>query len=256
LGREIDIETLSEYDDKLRDLYFSIKELMFAQPMPELHNIDGELVQMTTLHYQLDCPIAEAVEALASLAMMESDELFEAAVYDADGGLESIAFPWIKKGNTQHRSWDNTVLGHIVLEQNGLEIEVNSQERAEAVKRKITRRLGKRARFLRAVIQSQEQMLKQAEESAGALPSGQDEQEALMNLPEVQEKIRQMADQHWRDWPDTPLPALQGQTPRQAAKTAQGRERLEALLMQFEYTSAPNPAFAPDVAALRRELGL
>jgi hypothetical protein len=49
---------------------------------------------------------------------------------------------------------------------------------------------------------------------------------------------------------------LQGQTPRAAAKSASTRERLEALLLQFEGKGDDSNPFAPDVAALRRELGL
>ena len=49
---------------------------------------------------------------------------------------------------------------------------------------------------------------------------------------------------------------LHGATPREAAKTASGRERLEALFLQFEqYNESPQP-FSPDVASLRHALRL
>jgi len=53
--------------------------------------------------------------------------------------------------------------------------------------------------------------------------------------PEVQREIigKYMAE-HYRTWPDTPLPALDGQTPRQAAATPQGRSRVADLLKLFE----------------------
>ena len=41
--------------------------------------------------------------------------------------------------------------------------------------------------------------------------------------------------QHWENWLDERLPALNNQTPRQAARTAAGRKRLEALLAEFEW---------------------
>lgn len=40
---------------------------------------------------------------------------------------------------------------------------------------------------------------------------------------------------HWHRWVDEPVPALNGRTPRQAAATPEGRERLEALLTDFEW---------------------
>ena len=89
----------------------------------------------------------------------------------------------------------------------------------------------------------------------GREAAGQSSEE-LQALPEVQDKLREMAAQHWKAWLDTPLPALRDKTPREAAKTASGRERLDALFMQFEqYNESPQP-FGPDVPALRRTLGL
>jgi hypothetical protein len=56
---------------------------------------------------------------------------------------------------------------------------------------------------------------------------------------------------------DERIPALGGLTPRQAAREPKARERLESLLLEFEWhvERARNP-MAPDVPALRRELGL
>jgi hypothetical protein len=53
--------------------------------------------------------------------------------------------------------------------------------------------------------------------------------------PEVQREIigKYMAE-HYRTWPDTPLPALDGQTPRQAAATPQGRSRVAEVLKLIE----------------------
>jgi hypothetical protein len=63
---------------------------------------------------------------------------------------------------------------------------------------------------------------------------------------------------HWDAWLDTPIPALKNQTPRRAALTPEGRERLEALLIGLEYRneSAIQPELRPDVVDLRRKLGL
>jgi hypothetical protein len=44
----------------------------------------------------------------------------------------------------------------------------------------------------------------------------------------------QLQHRQWA-WIDLPVPALNGQTPRQAATTPQGRQRLEALLEDFEW---------------------
>jgi hypothetical protein len=76
--------------------------------------------------------------------------------------------------------------------------------------------------------------------------------------PEVQRQIieRYMAE-HYRTWPDAPLPALDGQTPRQAAATPQGRSRVAELLKFIENGEdrkrrAGEPCF--DVSVLKAEL--
>ena len=62
---------------------------------------------------------------------------------------------------------------------------------------------------------------------------------------------------HWDAWMDTKVPALGNRTPRQAAKTAQGRERLEALLSDFARSAEQRASvFQPDLGDLRRRLGL
>ena len=56
---------------------------------------------------------------------------------------------------------------------------------------------------------------------------------------------------------NTKVPALGNRTPRQAAKTARGRERLAALLADFARMAERSPSRGrPDVGALRRRLGL
>ncbi len=62
---------------------------------------------------------------------------------------------------------------------------------------------------------------------------------------------------HWDAWVDQKVPALGNRTPRQAAKTARGRERLEALLSDFERSAERSQsAFVPDIGELRKKLGL
>ncbi|HSL22694.1 MAG TPA: hypothetical protein VK886_14265 [Vicinamibacterales bacterium] len=79
----------------------------------------------------------------------------------------------------------------------------------------------------------------------------------MQRQPEVQEFLREQGERHWENWLDTRLPALGNRTPRQAAGTPEGRERLEALFAEFAWMSerAENP-ISPDLTALRAKLGL
>ena len=255
----IDRDMLLEYDIETRSIYYDLREVLHDPAMPQLNNTDGDLLEFTTLHYTLQCTPREALEALASLSLNASaDVLLREAEYDAQGGLASIEFPWLKKGNPQHAGWDNTVLGHIEIDGNRLTIEVNSRQRADAIKREVAHRLDRRAVFRNAVIRSTEKLLEDAarKRDAGGNEDVRRKSEELQALPEVQAQLRAMAQQHWKSWLDMSIPALKGQTPREASQSATGRERLEALLLQFEqYSKAPEP-FQPDIPALRRTLGL
>jgi hypothetical protein len=95
-----------------------------------------------------------------------------------------------------------------------------------------------------------------SEPSGASSMSTNAQSEALQNNPEIQEHLQKMATQHWQAWLDTPLPVLNNKTPREAAKSISGKERLEALLWQFEQQSATPQPFSPDVDALRETLGL
>lgn len=58
-------------------------------------------------------------------------------------------------------------------------------------------------------------------------------------------------------WLDQEIPALGGLTPRDAAKRASSRRKLELLLREFEHHDSSLPADERlDVKRLRKELGL
>ena len=251
-----DKSVLWDYDLELRTMYYDIQEALLNPALPQLHNTDGEVMQFTKLYYTLTCTPRQALNTLVTLSLAEdADEFLQEGKCDEHGELVSIEFPWLKKGNPTHASWDNTVMGHIAIDGNLLTIDVNSQERADVIKREIESRLGTQAGFRNAVIQSSEKML---EEIANRPPGVNPEPKRNVDLqtPEVQEMLQEMSEQHWREWLDTSIPALKDQTPREAVKTPVGRERLEALLWQFEGQSESLQSFAPDVKALRQELGL
>jgi len=66
-----------------------------------------------------------------------------------------------------------------------------------------------------------------------------------------------MLRQQWAGWLDTRVPALGNKTPRQAARTAKGRERLETLLAEFDRYAADGPSsMAAHLAAIRGALAL
>lgn len=133
------------------------------------------------------------------------------------------------KGNKKHKAWENTVLGHITVHKNRLVLETNSEKRTGKGKKLLTKYLGEKITFQQTLLETPEQKLKSLPEKTTkeALPSPYD-------MPEVQVQLKLMAKKHWENWFDSPIPALNNQTPREAAKTKTGRERLRALLLHYE----------------------
>lgn len=76
--------------------------------------------------------------------------------------------------------------------------------------------------------------------------------------PELAELARQEITRHYETWPDTPLPALGGRTPRVAVRTEAGRREVTLLLWQMAYRLEPGEENVPeyDFNILRRALGL
>ena len=76
--------------------------------------------------------------------------------------------------------------------------------------------------------------------------------------PEVRgEILREFKTRHFAAWPDQSIPALDGKTPREAAKTREGRRKLDVLLKDAEHLEQSlDPAERFDFSDLRKELGL
>ena len=133
-----------------------------------------------------------------------------------------------------------------------------TQDRAEAIQAEISARLGPRARSRRVVVESVEQEMAASAAAGPARDRSEREREIedLNQTPEAQALMAKLSAEYWRFWPHIPLPVLSGQTPRQAAKTSAGRERLEVLFLDFASRGEIPGVLRPDVLALRREIGV
>jgi hypothetical protein len=84
----------------------------------------------------------------------------------------------------------------------------------------------------------------QRSEDVAATPTSPDHE----RTPELEALATEFLRKHRDEWIDTKVPALGNRTPRQAAKTPRGRERLEALLSDYERTAVRNrSAVVPDI---------
>jgi hypothetical protein len=159
-------------------------------------------------------------------------------------------------GNRVHTEWENTALGTIEIEGRHMMASVNSERRAKKIRSLVAKHLGPGALFVRQQMESIEALL---EKGDGPKMSSRERaaQEAFQTDPAVRAMMREMSERHWAAWLDVNVPALCNLTPREAAKSRAGRERLEALLADFAWRAKDTaPDQCPDIAALRTTLGL
>lgn len=254
-------ELLKEYIYEILGIYHDITHRLLNPSMPQLQNTDGDPLIFNKLIYSLECSPRGALDTLRQLNLTEDDEsILTGAEFDKKGELRKIEFAWEKPGNKMHKDWNNTILGHLRIEGATLTAEVNSENRAQQFKALMEKLLPGKARYKTTVIESPQAKLAQMkkEESSAQAIQRQKEQDELNSLPEVQAQIAEYMRQHYRDWPSQKLPILKNKTPLQAVKTKDGKEMVEALLMEFEQRgehSAP-PLDPAIIAELRERLGL
>jgi len=257
---KLDPAMLLSLDDMLRGFYFDAADRVLNPPLPVLQNTDGDPLVPIRLKYTLACSPQQALDSLKSLVLPEfQEEILDDADFDAAGELVRASLTWQKRGNKMHPEWRNTSLGNINIDGERLEVEVNSEKRAAKIRSELRKHLGNRCMLVEEKRESAESLLQAARDrrdsGGGRRPA---ELHGHAVPPEFRNALKAQMKAHWDAWPDIPLPALKNQTPREAARTPRGRERLEALLIEFEHRnkSIPQPELRPDVAELRRKLGL
>ena len=232
-GKKLQVQTTPWImESTLLHLYWDLLEKMTTPPA--LANTDGDPIELHEMEFGIDSP-DEAFDSLKSLcATAGGTDILEEAERDKKGGIRKIVFDWKKKGNPLHKNWTNTVLGGIHIEGNTLTVSVNSRKRAETIRSEIEKRLEGRVRFLNDKVLTTDSLMKKAERTDGRSGKDSEKDRELNERPEVRELMRKELDEHWKNWLHMKLGALGNKTPLQAAKTADGREMLEALFNQME----------------------
>ena len=257
-GRELDLETVSAADSELRSIYLELAEMASNPRRLQLTNTDGDPVEFISLFFEIACSPEEALEDLKALTLPDfRDQVLANSQCDAEGKLLNVSFEWLKRGNKSQKHWENTILGTIKIDGNKLTAEVNSERRAKKIRSEFKKILGSRVTYKRSVYESAEEKLEEIERRApkqDAIKGMED----LNSLPEVQSLLAEQVRAHWEAWYTQRIPALQNKTPIQASQTTGGRERLEALLCEFERTNelVSEPHLRVDVNAMRERLGL
>lgn len=257
-NRDLAAGDLVRYSEKIRTVYLDIRDALRAPP--KLANTDGDLLVFHTLTFRIGSAQV-AFDALAPLAWGQSKEdLLDSAQVNDDGTLDSVAFDWRTKGNPMHKTWDNTILGHLKISGRSLVVEVNSAKRARKIREEIETRLGMHATHLGTASQTPEELMKKSKRERrghSALREGEGDHAPLD--PEMQSAFEAMVQKEVEAWVHQKIPSLGGRTPLQAVADPDGREVVEGLLLSWErgYQQPGGPGMIrPDFNAVRRLLSL
>jgi hypothetical protein len=207
---------------------------------PELTNTDGDPLLLTTDHFDFDPAERNRIEA--ALAGMEG-----VAAPERDGAL--VHYDFTRPGNAMHASWENTTIAFLRLGDGKMAAETSSINRADDFRRHLESACGD---LIRHRLREHTDPTSSAHaDSRHSTPDPETEN------PELQHIAREFKERHYATWPDHPLPALGGKTPRQAMRTAAGRLMVDALIKDLENLESKGPEESRfDCNILRRELGL
>jgi hypothetical protein len=269
LGRNVDdgaVGLVASVDEVLAGSAFMFSNLWLDDvvrralnpSLPVMQNTDGEPLEFITLHFQLVSnsnppAIRAALDDLPALRK-ESDALWNWVKEKALRG--KFAKGQAANSQTFGTTMDDgvTVLGSVELTPNSVTLSVNSEARAARGRTLLESALTGLVRAPLIERQTVEQMMASARDRSSA-------QDAI-SLPPNEERriIHQSLTDHYRRTLDEPIPSLGNQSPRKAAKTRKGREKVIGWLKMLENHSAQqrrgDPVGSYDFTWMWKELGL
>lgn len=254
-NRELNASDLLRYTDEIRSVYLDIRDALFRPK--RLENTDGEPYVFHTLTFRIGSAQV-AFDALAPLALgVDKEDLLEGAEWNSDGSLESAEFDWLVSGNRMHKTWDNTIMGHLDISGRTLVVEVNSANRAERIRQQIEKRLGLHAAHLSTSTQTPEEAIARLKEQEKTRPAEKTASEPVD--PEILKDFAGHIQEEVEAWVHQKIPALGGRTPFEAVGDPDGREIVESLLVGWERSfeeAVSQGKIRPDINAVRRLLNL
>lgn len=217
---------------KVKAPFFHIlwDQLVAGAEPPDLQTTEGDALSFSELEFA----VPGAGDAFAAL-LREAD-------FEVDEGGEAV---WTEEGPQGRR-----VLGSVSCTKGTLALRTLSRERAARARLRLEEVLGP----LRLRREEHREPDLTRPDDLSVPPAGPDEQPSLDDIPE----LAAYRDRLDREWLELEVPALDGQTPRQAAKDRRLRPRLRNLLIDIENRearmAAPNPA--RDLTWMWKELGV
>jgi hypothetical protein len=202
-------------------------------------NFEGDPLEFCSAVYQVQ-------DEAAALAGLRSCGEFEE---DVDAGPGLRRFAWLQTGDTgPRRSY-----GQVELRNGRLRLECNSRNRLERGRGLVEEHAAKALRHLGDSFESLAAAKRRFGPGTPRSESGDIPQEIQREI------LLKVKEEHYGKWPDEPLPALGGLTPRAAVRNPDGRQAVLELMRDFENheerrAREGQPAY--DFSRVRQVLGL
>ncbi len=201
-------------------------------------NSEGDLLCLVTLHYRITDPAA-------LIEKIDGSPFFSRGSQRTGGRIppRSETYTWIRQAGKGLKIYETPPLGILRIEKNKLRAECNSRERAGRLRVLLEDHFGSLLHYTTTIYE---------------------DPEVRVPLWNGLQGDSSAADVGYKNWFDEEVPALGGMTPREAAVTPDGRERLIELLKELENENEKVlrmglkndglPIFPVD--KIRKELGL
>jgi len=201
---------------------------------PRLCNTDGEELLFHTASFAVGDPDATR-QALLQRNDIDHDE-------------QEDEYVWSKETGKGAKMLGGPVtLGRIEFVGDELVLTANSAKRFEAARAWLTKLPGVSFRDVRT---------ESAEPGADRPLDGRiAKPEPVEITPEIGEYLQEVLDRQYMEWIDTPLPILGGKTPRQACRTADGRQQVTTMIRTMPDPMGRATVHVPRQAMIQ-ELGL
>jgi uncharacterized protein YecA (UPF0149 family) len=220
------------------------------RPPQVLQNTDGNDLIMMKTTYEFDSSNRDDI-----LNRLTAVEEFENEPESRKG---SVSYTW--KAPSQRQIVTETVVkGTITVRQKYLETECNSSERNELLERMLKDALGDLIRYRKATTEHPDEMIMNAKRNLKKGRTDEPQTPDPKDLPEeVLAELNEHMEKLFMSWADTPVPALNNMTPREAVTTDKGRGKVTLLINDWENTHSrmKDQSFTFDFNKLRADLNL
>lgn len=196
-------------------------------------NTDSELLEFQTATFKVS-NVKELERALREQPGVEFDE--------SEG-----QWVWSRTNSSGPDAGRDTLLGRLNLIDDTLVVEVNSAERLRRIRLWVDKLPG--VRFVSARSEAWDRTDRPLDDRLESKP-------AAPPSPELRKALEDAIHENALRWLDTPIPILDGLTPRQACKTEAGRRRVAIIIRTMPDSMTPTGPIAPPRALLLKELGL